>query len=267
MNRGACWFSDNPEKAWAEKFFLIYSPIWMLQMAVVMLFGIDESLGDVGYVVQACLVALPFVIVPAVLRRAEPAGRDWWRTYWWKANVYMAVFGFFGNYFGTEYFFDVLGMVYDYPRIGWNFDATLVGSGEQKVPIIMYLLTHAYFMTYHTSAVVVLRRIRTSGLPGVSALFWVMVFVVGYCWAWIETKAMANPLIAENFYYRKMDMMLAYGSVFYSLYFIGSFPVFYFLDEDRNHPWSVRTTVLAALAVSMIVFYLLDFWTKFIGAL
>jgi cycloeucalenol cycloisomerase len=131
----------------------------------------------------------------------------------------------------------------------------------------MYLLTHAYFMTYHTSAVVVLRRIRTAGLPGGALLFAVAVFVVGYCWAWLETKAMANPLIAESFYYRKPEMMLAYGSIFYALYFVGSFPIFYFIDEREAERWDLRKTAFAALAASMIVLYLLDFWTKIVGAL
>lgn len=34
----ARWFSANPDKAWAEKFFLAYSPVWMLQMGLVMAF-------------------------------------------------------------------------------------------------------------------------------------------------------------------------------------------------------------------------------------
>ena len=59
----------------------------------------------------------------------------------------IAIFNFAANYFGSEYFFDVLGMVYDYPMIELTFDSALVGSGEQRVPLIMYLLTQAYFIT------------------------------------------------------------------------------------------------------------------------
>lgn len=263
----ARWFSANEDKARAEKFFLAYSPIWMAQMAAVMFLGIDEVLGDVGFLLQATLVAVPLVAVPALLQARWFPGRSRRDSYWLKANLYIFLFGFFGNYFGSEYFFDVLGMVYRYPAIHWTFDASLVGSGRQRVPIIMYLLTHAYFMTYHTSAVVVLRRLRTSGLPGMRFAFPLLVFVVGYFWAWLETKAMANPLIAESFYYEKLDAMLRYGSVFYALYFVGSFPIFYFIDEDPERPWDLQRTALAALAASMIVFFLLDFWTKLIGAI
>lgn len=260
------WFAANPGKAWSEKWFLLYSPVWMAAMAAMMLGGVDEHFGDLGFVLWGLLMAVPFVAVPAMLS-PENAGRRWYQTFWFKANLYMAIFGFFGNYFGSEYFFDVLGMVYDYPTISWHLDAALVGHGAQSVPVVMYLLTHAYFMTYHNSAVVVLRRIRTAGVPGMVLLFPLSIFVVGYFWAWMETRAMANPLIAENFYYQNMGAMLAYGSIFYALYFVGSFPIYYFLDEDADRPWDLRTTVFAALGASMIVFYLLDFSTAYIGSI
>ena len=57
-------------------------------------------------------------------------------------------------------------------------------------------------------------------------LFPVAVGVIAHCWAWLETLAMANPLIAENFYYRDRSTMLAWGSLFYALYFVVSFPFF-----------------------------------------
>jgi cycloeucalenol cycloisomerase len=252
------WFSANSNKAWAERCFLLYTPVWMLVMGLVMVFGIDRRLGDPGFILLGILIALPYALIPAFLS-PEKASAPWHRAYWFKANLYMLVFGFFGNYFGSEYFFDVLGMVYHYPAIDWTLDAALVGSGEQVVPIGMYLFTHAYFMTYHSTATVVLRRIRTSDLPGMRLIFPAAIFVIGYVWAWLETKAMANPFIAESFHYEKMDRMLAYGSVFYALYFVASFPIYYSIDEEE--PWSLRRTLFAALAASMIVFFLLDFAT------
>ena len=165
------WFSENPSKAWGEKFFLIYSPIWMTMMGLVMGLGVTARVGEWGFLAIGVAVALPLVAVPALIRDEKPIRRRWYQTYWFKANLYIAIFNFAANYFGTEYFFDILGMVYDYPMIELTLDATLVGSGEQRVPVIMYLLTQAYFITYHTTAVIVLRRIRTSRLPiGADAL-------------------------------------------------------------------------------------------------
>ncbi|MCG8312069.1 MAG: hypothetical protein MI976_02535 [Pseudomonadales bacterium] len=258
------FFSDNPGKAWSEKFFLIYSPIWMIIMGLTMLFGGHRSLGDVGFLVLGLVVALPFAIIPA-FKSPENQQCVWYQTYWFKANVYIFLFSIFGNYFGSEYFFDVLGMVYNFPNSHWTIDAALVGEGKQVVPIIMYLLTHAYFMTYHVSATVVIRKIMTLGLP--RTLFPLYVFVIGYFWAWMETAAMANPLMAESFYYEKMERMLAFGSAIYAIYFIASFPIFYFIDEKQAKPWSLWQASAGAMSASMLTFFGLDFAAHWIGSL
>ena len=259
------WFSENPSKAWGEKFFLAYSPVWMTMMGLVMGLGVTQRVGEWGFMAIAVAVALPLWLVPALIRDERPIGRRWYQTYWFKANLYIAIFNLAANYFGTEYFFDILGMVYDYPMIELNLDATLVGSGEQRVPVIMYLLTQVYFITYHTTAVVVLRRIRTSRLP-IGAMLWpVLLVVVGYSWAWMETKMMANPWIESQFYYKDMERMLAYGSLFYSLYFIASFPIFYHLDEGRDTSWSLPITAAAACSAGLIMLFLLDFAAAIFG--
>ncbi len=262
---GPHWFSTNPSKAWGEKFFLIYSPIWMTGMGVVMASGLTKTIGDVGFMIIALSVALPLVVIPALIRDETALGRRWYQTYWFKANVYIAVFSFVANYFGSEYFFDILGMVYNYPSVHLNLDAALVGSGEQRVPVVMYLLTQAYFLTYHSSANVVLRRIRTSSLPFVRLLFPLLLVVVAYFWAWMETKSMANPLIADQFYYKDMGRMLAYGSLVYGFYFFASFPIFHFLDEARDSRWTLRITIAAACTASVGMLLLLDFWAHLVG--
>ena len=259
------WFSENASKAWGEKFFLAYSPVWMSMMGLVMAFGVTERAGEWGFMAIGAAVALPLWLVPALIRDERPIGRRWYQTYWFKANLYIAIFNFSANYFGTEYFFDILGMVYDYPMIELNLDATLVGSGEQRVPVIMYLLTQAYFVTYHTTAVVVLRRIRTSRLPIGGVLWPVLVVVVAYFFAWMETKTMDNPWIESQFHYKDMERMLAYGSLFYSLYFVASFPIFYHLDEKRDTTWSMLITAAAACSAGLIMLFLLDFAAAIFG--
>ena len=261
---GGTWFSSNPDKAWVEKFFLIYSPVWMASMAVMMVTGWDKTFGDTALLLHAFGTALPAVLVPALIARRY-TDRPWREAYWFKANLYLAVFGFFGNYFGSEYFFDVLGMVYVYPNATTNLDAALVGTGQQKVPLIMYAYTHVYFMTYHATANVVLRRLR--GLPLGVVLFPAFVFLIGYFWAWMETRAMANPLIATSFYYQKMDLMLAYGSAIYATYFVASFPIYYFIDEAKGRSWSLLQTVAAGLSASMLTFYMLDLAARWVGSL
>lgn len=261
------WFSPNPDRAWAEKFFLLYSPVWMALMAMMMLTGWTNTSSNVQLLLHATLVATPLLVVPAVLHKRYSPQLAWYESYWFKTNVYIFLFGFFGNYFGSEYFFDVLGMVYNLPNATTALDAHLVGKSQQPVPLIMYFYTHAYFMTYHASAVVVLRRIMSSGMPLRQIIFMPVAFLVGYAWAWLETRAMANPLMANTFYYEKMDAMLAYGSIIYATYFIASFPIFYYLDENRHRPWSVLQTAAAAMSASMLTFYLLDLCAHGVGRL
>lgn len=266
------WFSANPDRAWAEKFFLVYSPIWMALMGIMMLTGGTRSCSDLQLLAHGLLVAAPLLLVPAMLHKRYSPSVHWRDSYWLKANLYMALFGFFGNYFGSEYFFDVLGMVYNMPNATTTLDATLVGSGHQKVPVIMYLYTHAYFMTYHTTAVMVLRRIMHSGLPLRRLAFMPVVLLVGYAWAWMETRAMANPLMTNTFYYENMPAMLAYGSLIYSTYFVASFPIFYFMDEAKtpagtSQRWTLWQTAAAGLSASMLTFYLLDLCAHSVGKL
>lgn len=262
----ARWFSENPDKAWGEKFFLIYSPIWILQTAMAVVFGYGKTMGDFGSIIYSLFVAAPFVVVPFLIYKEAKAGKPWYKTYWFKANLYIAIFSLLGNYYGSEYFFDVLGMVYNYSNLHWTFDASLVGTGVQHTPVMMYLLTHAYFMTYHATAMVVLRRLRTSRLGQSSAwVFPVAIFVAAYFWSWMETFVMANPAMADTFYYKDLNRMLAIGSITYSCFFITSFPIFYWLDEKLDDTWGLIRTTAAALSASMLTFFLLDLWTKYIG--
>jgi hypothetical protein len=54
------WFSENPSKAWGEKFFLLYSPVWMTMMALVMGLGVTARIGEWGFMAIGVAVALPF---------------------------------------------------------------------------------------------------------------------------------------------------------------------------------------------------------------
>jgi len=260
------WFSDNPDKAWVEKFFLAYSPVWMASMGGMVLTGWDKTFGDVALLVHAFGTAAPLLVLPAVLARRFTQKR-WTQSYWFKANLYLLVFSFFGSYFGSEYFFDLLGMVYVYPNATTTLDSALVGSGEQTVPLIMYPYAYVYFSTYHATANVALRRLRRLELPGGALLYPVFVFVIAYFWSWMETKAMANPLMASSFYYRSLDRMLAYGSAVYAIYFLASFPIYAALDETRERPWTLVETTAGALSASMLTILGLDLVTRFIGTL
>jgi len=258
------WLSSNPDKAWGERFFLLYSPVWMLAFGIYQRSRVGDRFGDVGNLLVTLAIFAPVWLVPALLHR--PADRRWYETYWFKFDVWILVYSAIGTYFLTEYFFDVLGMVYHYPHLHWTFDSALVGSGRQSVPVIMYLHAHYFFVTYHTTAVVVMRRVRSSRLnvhPVVGAL---VVAATAWFWARAEMTLTTSPSLADQFRYEDLAWALRWGSLVYACYFVVSFPMVYRLDEDARDPWTVRRTVVESLAAGMLTFILLDLVTAAIGA-
>jgi cycloeucalenol cycloisomerase len=260
------WFSANPDRAWAEKFFLAYIPFWVLVLVLFETIFDTVELGDAPVIGLGLVVAAPMAIVPAVLGRRR-GGVPWWDSYWFKAYLYIAIVNFFGNYFISEYFFDVLGMIYHYPNLDVTLDAALVGSGQQRVPVLMYLLTQATYMTYHTTAVVVMRRVLSTRLPVKWLFFMILTLVLSYAWAWTETMSFANAELASHFRYLDREAMLKYGSIIFGLSFIISFPLFYLLDENPKRRWTIFTVIGAAATAAMLAVFLSDIATHIIGTL
>ncbi len=258
MSNLSAWLSDNPDRAWGERFFVIYSPIWIVAVAAIMLSGWVLKLHDPGLLVFSMIVAAPLVVYPLIARRHS--GVPWYRSYWFLFNLWIAIYVFAGSYVGSHYFFDVLGMRYRFP-VSWNLDAALVGKGTGEVPIFLYVLTQAYFVTYHTVLVMIMRRLgRATG--GGRLAFWVGLFFVSYLVAYAETLFMAHPSLADVFWYTDRARMLKLGSIFYATYFVISVPFLMRLGERGNED-SIRRVVVEALAASMLMFYALDVWTQF----
>jgi cycloeucalenol cycloisomerase len=267
---GPRWFSRNPSKAWGEKFFLAYTPVWIAAMGALMTTGAGKRWGDLALNVAMLAILAPLVAIPALVRDERALGRPWWRTYSCKLNLWIGIYAAVGSYFGSEYFFDVLGMVYNYPQLSWRLDSALVGTGAQTVPFIMYPSAHFYFVTYHTIGVIVLRRVRTSELfVGANArwLWPLAVVAAAYGFAWMETFAMTGGAIAEQFTYRDLPRMLRWGSLFYATYFVISFPMIYRLDENPEDDWPLRRVAVEALAAGMLLLFALDLLTHAIGRL
>ena len=60
--------------------------------------------------------------------------------------------------------------------------------------------------------------------------------------------------------------MLRWGSLFYSRYFIVSFPNVYRLDEEMSQaPWSLGRTVVEASFVGIVSLLLIDLWAGLLG--
>lgn len=259
------WLSDDPGKAWAERFFLLWTPVWIAAVGVVMATGALKRWDDGDFMLFSVAVSAPLLVIPALLHRRVPAlaATPWYASYWFKFNLWIFLFVWVGTYFLTHYFFDVLGMRYEFPT-RWNLDAALVGSGRDQVPLFLYPLTQAYFMTYHVGMTVLYRRLRTRWSLGWPARI-ALMFVLAYAVAFAETFFMAIPALRDVFSYPDRGRMLLVGSLFYASYFVISLPVFSQIDE--HEPWTLGRTIGSALAVCMGVLIVLDGWALVFGSL
>jgi cycloeucalenol cycloisomerase len=271
----SAWLSANPDKAWGEKLFLLFIPVFLAYNATMQWTGWLDA-GTFWHVVQNFGMWVPYcLLLPAFLRRN--ARVPWHESYWFKLNLYMTVWVFFATYFHTEYFFELLGLRYRFPEVSVYFDSALVGPDEataasawKKVPPGMYLNSVAFFLVYHSAAVVCMRRVRhfTLGLgTGARRAAWVaIVAAAALFFAWGETWLYITEDAAANVWYVDVPAMLRFGSIFYAMYFIVSFPNVYRLDEDPDAPpWSLSRTVIEACFVSMVSLLLLDLWANFVG--
>ena len=270
------WFSLNPDKAFAEKLFLTFIPVFFAYNAIVQRMGWLD-VGNFWHVAQNFCMWVPYcLILPAWLRR--DSGVPWKESYWFKYNLYMAVWIFFATYFHSEYFFELLHMRYRFPEVTLYFDSALLGPAEEmaaaawmKVPVGMYLNSIAFFIVYHTAAIVCMRRVRTmtTGWPvGSQRLAWVaIVLVTALFFAWAETFLyFLQEEVAANVWYEDRDAMLRFGSFFYALYFIVSFPNLYRLDESSAGPhWPLSRVAIEACFVAIVSLTLLDIWAQLIG--
>jgi cycloeucalenol cycloisomerase len=256
------FFSSNPDKAWAERFFLVYSPIWMIAVAVAMTSGVMHHWGDGQYLAFGLAVGLPPVLGPLLASGRPDRDLPFWRTYWFKLNAWVFILVAFGTFFGTAYFFDLMGMRYGFP-VEWTFEADLVGRSRQTVPVFMYPLTQAYFLTYFVSMTVVLRKIdRCLELSWIGRAL--VILVLAYVVAWMETFAMAADVIGDWFSYADKDRMLRLGSFGYASYFIVGLPLVRRIDEGAER-WSLSAVVMQALAACMLILCLLEAWAKIVG--
>ena len=269
------WFSANPDKAWAEKLFLAFVPVFVGYNALIQRMGWLDA-GNFWHVAQNLAMWLPYgLLLPAWLRRAS--GVPWRESYWLKLNLYMAVWVFFASYFHTEYFFEQLGLRYRFPEVSLYFDSALVGPDEstalaehKKVPPGMYLNSVAFFLVYHTVAVVCMRRVRHATLgwpPAARRAGWIaIVLATALFFAWAETWLYIREDAAANVWYVDVPAMLRFGSIFYAMYFVVSFPNVYRLDEEPAAPrWSLSRCVIEASFVGIVSMTLLDLWAHFIG--
>ena len=257
--------------------------MWCL--GVLVPFKLYDRLNEWGYLAIGLAAALPCVLLPPFLESKAERAKPLSQKYWVKANLWIAVFSFIGNYFWTHYFYQLLGASYTFPAHRLNDVSCARASCAEgpsvpaawltprlaplQVPITLYLMTHAYFCLYHALSNMLIRRVRNAakghGALAQAASEAAAVFVLAYATAYGETLT-----ISHFPYYSFKDKAAMYktGSLFYAIYFFVSFPMFFRMEEEpRGKSFSLWRVVVDALAAGMLVTCLLDFWRLGVGSI
>lgn len=251
------WLASNPGKRWTEICFGYLSALWIVWFGLIVATGVYEQFGPWSYFIVCSAMAVPYAVAPLFFPgQGEPEVPLLQRT-WVKANIWIAIISYVGNYFWTHYFYNLLGA-------GYTFDAWRINN----VPICLFLATHAYFCFYHTMTTILLRRFWTSHIyqrtaswvkPLASA---VLVLVMADVTAFMETWTISSfpyYTIRDRFY------MYTVGSVCYGIYFIVSFPAYYRLDEGTER-WTCAQAAIDSLGSCMAVTIMLDLWRLTMGS-
>lgn len=250
------WLASNPSKRWGEVFFLLYTPIVItFCLGVIVPYKLYERFTELEYLIVGLVSAVPCFLVPLLLVGKGDSGVCLKDRYWVKANLWMIIFSYVGNYFWTHYFFTVLGASYTFPS--WKMN---------NVPHATFLLTHVVFLFYHMVSNMTLRRLRhsISGMPKsiqfIIEAAWIFIF--SYFIAYLETFAIAN---FPYYDFVDRDIMYKVGSLFYAIYFFVSFPMFSRIDEKDSDAWDLPRVAVDALGAAMLVTIILDLWRIFLG--
>ncbi len=257
-------WSEDPAEAAVERWHLAFAPVWIAAVAVVMLTGAIARMGDVSLLAFGLATALPTWWLPRRFLPADapPDLRARARRFLLARNLWLSVVVFFGTYAWTRYFFDLMGMRYDFPT-RWHAEAWGIGRTPGTVPVFLYPLTLAYFTTYYTVLVLVMRRLAPAGRAGLVRRAAVLA-ACGYLLAFAETGTMHVEALAPYFGYADKRTMLLVGSIPYGLVFVATYP---FFPAGPRRTVAPSAAVTAGLAASLLGLFVLDLWGHLHGPL
>uniref|UniRef100_A0A7S2V4D0 Cycloeucalenol cycloisomerase n=1 Tax=Fibrocapsa japonica TaxID=94617 RepID=A0A7S2V4D0_9STRA len=250
-----CWIasSENPPKREYELFCLYYTPIWIGIFAFIVVAQVYESMAEVEYMVVCGGLCIPLFLYPHFCSESKTVPLA--ERYSFKANVWLAIYSFIGNYWYTHYFYSVLKASYTFPS--WRLN---------DVPICLYFATFFYFSTYHVFSNMAIRKVVTSFQEGWARWFFLAALILAMSYF----TAFAETLTISSFpYYDFEDRNMAYtvGSAFYGIYFIVSFPMFYRIYEKKEagQGFTLGQVIIDSLGAGMLILILLDIVRLYLG--
>ncbi len=246
------WKAAHSSKAYGEHFVFLYSFVWISALAFIVWTQWYESFSPNDYLLVGIAIATPCFVAPILFANKGERSIPLFQRYIVKANLFIFIIGYLGNHFFTYYFYNVLGMRYTGP-LGPGMGIEING-----VPVSMFLCTHPYFMTYHVLVSPFLRvvKARLQEYKLKSCLFAAVIVCVAFSTAFIETWTISG---FPYYTYPDFYSMLTKGSLFYSIFFMVTYPWFFQIDEDLRSPlWSIKRVTVEALAAMMTVLLCAD---------
>jgi cycloeucalenol cycloisomerase len=118
------WLADakrSPAKRATEIWFLSYGVFWIVCFGFIVASGVYASFDHVGYLVVCGGLAAPLYLQPLLLPSiTADENTPFMSRHSVKTNIWLAIFGFVGNYWYTHYFFSVLKAHYTMPS--WDLN-------------------------------------------------------------------------------------------------------------------------------------------------
>ena len=103
---GGTYLSMEPSKRAYESFALVYTGIWISLFGCIVVLQLYESFDAWSYIYVCLGLALPFLLQPILLPSAgfgsPDESRHLLQRYSFKANLWIAMYAFIGNYWYTH---------------------------------------------------------------------------------------------------------------------------------------------------------------------
>ncbi|EKX49885.1 hypothetical protein GUITHDRAFT_85507 [Guillardia theta CCMP2712] len=243
------WLAPKTSKSKraCELWFLVYGCFWISCFGIIIALRLYDDFDRKDYFLVCGGLMLPLLLQPVLFPKiTADDGRPLLERHSFKANVWIFIFGFIGNYWYTHYFYNVLKA--SYTMKSWDVNG---------VPIPMFFATHFYFTFYHALSNMAIRKAVSTYENSFARTIYLMllIFTMSYITAFMEALTISG-FSCYSFADRHMAWIL--GSAFYGIYFIVSFPMYYRVDELKV-PHSAFQAAIESLASGMMVLCLLDF--------
>ncbi|GER46055.1 cyclopropyl isomerase [Striga asiatica] len=235
------WLAQDPSKRWGEIFFLLCTPFWLtLCLRIVVPYKLYESFTEWEYLIVGLISALPAFIIPIIFcwkGNIADSSKCWKDRYWIKVSI-----GFALLFFSLPFLFTLL-------ICGSCFSVTWgITSGLIIFSVLGASYTFPSWKMNNDSALY-------GPLAGEPA--------VGF-----QSQLDFRPFILHSIsrdcsYFQ--SSMYKYGSLFYAIYFVISFPMFFRIDEKPGDWWDLPRVAIDALGAAMLVTIILDLWRVFLG--